>query len=639
MRTSHSFAPRARHGYALLITLIFVTVSLMTVASLLWWASSNGKVTQRNELFTTTEAAAEAPTEMVVATLDRDWVYSQTLQDPSIYQSLTLPSQTGWPIQFNYDNGSGTANKIGVTIGDQVWTNGLGSQFAGLAGYIKPCTITSTATTIGQLYTISATVQQVVYATIIPVFQFAIFYNVNLEIDPGAAMAVNGPVFCNQGIWAGTANVTFNSTVASAKLVYDQTTDPTNQNPWVAHDDTGTPDGNFAIAPLANQDSLTLPIGTTNNDPAAVEAIINLPPTSLGAPNANAYGTNGQMYLFNQSDLIISNSASGLAGTRGTNITIWFQNPNNPASYLTPVTNDFYALKTGGSTSVLSTNRGVNYITNVLYQSYSFVTNVAYYDYRESDTVQAVQVDVKNLNVWITNASTTGGKQYNAKDFNDNGHGIRSIFVYNKVPNISGQLPAVRMVNGAQLPFTTDPGGTGYTTGGLTVTTPQPLYVKGSYNVQTNGGSLNAAFGTTNTAATYPAALMGDAITILSGKWDDTAYTSGLTVSSRNPTNTTINAACLEGIVQSTNSNYSGGVENFLRLLENWNNTITLTYNGSIVVMFPSIYATSPWQNTGNYYNAPMRKWGFDVNFSDPNKLPKPSPRVYTIIRHSWNSY
>ena len=75
MRITHSFDSRARHGYALLVTLIFVTVSLMTLASLMWWASSNGKVTQKNELFTTAEAAAEAATEQVVATMDRDWTY------------------------------------------------------------------------------------------------------------------------------------------------------------------------------------------------------------------------------------------------------------------------------------------------------------------------------------------------------------------------------------------------------------------------------------------------------------------------------------------------------------------------------------------------------------------------------------
>ena len=106
-------------------------------------------------------------------------------------------------------------------------------------------------------------------ATVIPLFQFAIFYNMNLEIDPGAAMAISGPVFSNQGIWAGTPNVTFSSTVSAAGWVYNDATDPTNANPWcIGKSDTGTPSGNFAIQPLTGRDSLTLPIGnSTNNNP------------------------------------------------------------------------------------------------------------------------------------------------------------------------------------------------------------------------------------------------------------------------------------------------------------------------------------------------------------------------------------
>ena len=41
----------------------------------------------------------------------------------------------------------------------------------------------------------------------------------------------------------------------------------------------------------------------------------------------------------------------------------------------------------------------------------------------------------------------------------------------------------------------------------------------------------------------------------------------------------------------------------------------TLTYNGSIVVMYPSQYATNYWIGPGTYYNPPNRQWGFDVNF------------------------
>ena len=104
--------------------------------------------------------------------------------------------------------------------------------------------------------------------------------------------------------------------------------------------------------------------------------------------------------------------------------------------------------------------------------------------------------------------------------------------------------------------------------------------------------------------------------------------------------NTTVNAAALEGIVQSTNSNYSGGVENFLRLEEDWSGGVVLTYNGSIVVMFPSIYATSPWPGTGGiFYNPPTRNWAFDLNFTNPNKLPPLTPKVFVMIRSTWKGY
>jgi hypothetical protein len=67
-------------------------------------------------------------------------------------------------------------------------------------------------------------------------------------------------------------------------------------------------------------------------------------------------------------------------------------------------------------------------------------------------------------------------------------------------------------------------------------------------------------------------------------------------------------------------------------LQENWGSGTILTYNGSIVVMFPSQYATNKWLPTGNYYNAPHRAWAFDLNFTDPAKLPPLTPRVVNYV-------
>jgi hypothetical protein len=102
----------------------------------------------------------------------------------------------------------------------------------------------------------------------------------------------------------------------------------------------------------------------------------------------------------------------------------------------------------------------------------------------------------------------------------------------------------------------------------------------------------------------------------------------------------------VEGIVRSTNGNYSGGLENFLRLLENWSGAgATLWYNGSIVVMFPSQYATNYWKGPGStanstyYYGAPTRKWAFDTNFVQQIGLPPLTPQAKGVIRANWNAY
>jgi hypothetical protein len=55
--------------------------------------------------------------------------------------------------------------------------------------------------------------------------------------------------------------------------------------------------------------------------------------------------------------------------------------------------------------------------------------------------------------------------------------------------------------------------------------------------------------------------------------------------------------------------------------------------------MFPSIYATNFWQPTGNYYNAPTRNWGFDVNFMTQAKLPPLTPQVKQVVRGQWGNW
>ncbi len=658
---------RNHRGYALLIILCFLAVCLTVFASMMYWISSNASVTSRNNQFNMSEAAAEAAAEKVLSQMNYDYI-AQSLSNSGAYYGSKIPTtndQASWPVKYVYSDTNGVANQISVNLGS--WstnTTPLNSQFTGLYGLVQPCTITATATPIGQRYAVPATISEGIQFASIPLFQFAIFYNMDLEIDPGASMSIKGKVWSNGGIWSGTDNLMYNDTVAAVGQVYYK---PTASDPFCSgKNDSGTSIGHFAYTPTSGNDRITMPIGT-NNDPAAVEAIINLPPSAYAMNTAAAFTTNGQIYLANAADLYLTNFPNGTncypnLTAIGTNMILFYQDGvNGPLSYQTRMPWDFYII-----TNVSPLHHGLsftNYVpasqwTNSLgetnriwYAGYSFVTNALFYDWREGwkggagppKAVQAVQVDIQKYNIWLANgAANNGGSTYNNQCISPShkSHPIDSIFVYNAVPLTGTTLPAVRVVNGGMLPTQTAPYG-------FTIATPMPMYVWGNYNVSNSFGS---SLGKNSTTYTWPSALMADAVTVLSTNWIDSysAFTNKSQCTSGGPTpkTTTVNAALLEGIVRSTNASsaspgYSGGVENFLRLLENWGGSsgVALWYNGSIVVMFPSQYATNYQQITGKYYNAPARNWAFDTNFVQQAGLPPLTPQSKGVVRANWNAY
>jgi hypothetical protein len=185
---------------------------------------------------------------------------------------------------------------------------------------------------------------------------------------------------------------------------------------------------------------------------------------------------------------------------------------------------------------------------------------------------------------------------------------------------------AVRLINGKELPVN-----------GLTVSTPNGLYVKGHYNCPTD-----SHLGTTNTSNTKPASIVADAVTILSSEWNDSESTASY--SDREPVDTTINSAIISGNVPAGGTNgddpASGGAHNLVRYLEAWSGQ-TSTINGSLVCLYQSTKANAPFVTTGlddSYYSAPTRNWSFDRNFLDPNKLPPGTPAVRVLERLKWTN-
>jgi hypothetical protein len=342
---------------------------------------------------------------------------------------------------------------------------------------------------------------------------------------------------------------------------------------------------NFSRDPA---DSRTGPAGSVVYDvtPVAHAKPLTLPIGTTNSPSAieqllqppptgeSATSALGSLRYYNKADMILVVSNSGITATSG-------------------LANNF--------ATTIPTNQVALFAT----------TNNSFYDSRESKTVLPVDIDVGKLTKWSA-TNTTLRTALGSRD-------VSSLYVWDKRTLPGTDLAAVRLVDGLQLPSL-----------GLTVVTEMPLYVWGNYN-QTNAANL----GTSNTTTTLPAQLVGDAITVLSTNWTDANSTAIMDVlGARVASSTTVNAAILAGEVFTSGGNYSGGMENFVRFLEDWSSA-TFTYNGSMVKMFPSVYATNFW-GKANVYSPPSRNWSFDFNFNNPVKLPPLTPGLQLANKFQW---
>ncbi len=216
------------------------------------------------------------------------------------------------------------------------------------------------------------------------------------------------------------------------------------------------------------------------------------------------------------------------------------------------------------------------------------ITSKTFYDPREQSNVTVTEVDIGLLTA--CGVTPANGVMYVSKDGNDKG---------------------VRLVNGAELPSQ-----------GLTVVSENPVYVQGNYN----------------TVNKVPAAVMGDAITVLSSNWDDTMGNES--TSSRPAIDTIVNAAFALGPNRESTSLYNnGGLENAIRFLEDWNGR-TFQYRGSIIGLWHTQQATADHRCCGssgsNYYNPPNRDWGYDTLFDTAQ--PPGTPRgVLGLTRVAWS--
>src|SRR5256886_8633009 len=77
MKNLLSRSNRSSTGYALVMVMIFLGISLVILAGALKWTATTSLVTQRHNQYTSTVAAAEAATEAVIARMTRDFQRSE----------------------------------------------------------------------------------------------------------------------------------------------------------------------------------------------------------------------------------------------------------------------------------------------------------------------------------------------------------------------------------------------------------------------------------------------------------------------------------------------------------------------------------------------------------------------------------
>lgn len=171
---------------------------------------------------------------------------------------------------------------------------------------------------------------------------------------------------------------------------------------------------------------------------------------------------------------------------------------------------------------------------------------------------------------------------------------------------------------------------------GLSFISDQPVYIQGDFNTHSqeeftdtsesfyDRDALNTNFATAGGDSWRPTEIIADGITLLSTDFVDQATTNA--INSNSTGNLEVNSILVSGLIPSLPRQYNGGIHNFPRFLENWNNTVTI--KGSFIQLNFSKYATGPYdqENTNPaaptnlnagvnipYYSPPTREWGYDV--------------------------
>ncbi|WP_117236736.1 pilus assembly PilX family protein [Thermus sediminis] len=455
-----------------------------------------------------------------------------------------------------------------------------------------------------------AVLELVFKSRLVPMFQFAAFYDKDLEILPGPPMTLNGRVHTNGDLYLNAGNtLTIEGQVSTAgrlyrgrkeenhcsgtvkvKLPNAPNNDPNDPRSYRALDCAGGVRREYRQEDVAPWEG-RIQVGVNR---------VTVPsPEELDPDPSRLYFSRAQLRLrlnlFNQSAEVV-----------------------RPDGTVDPLASQTLNLCPG-----TITGRAVG-------------NSNTFFDNREGKPIQMLEVDLRGLLdcVHLHNLLGAGVRL----DDETNGGLVFHLTVHGPESGTRGNGYGVRIRNGARI-ASTIPGAP--RPRGLTIVSDQPVYIQGDFNRDDPDVPDDW----------IPAAFLTDAINILSNAWNDDNR-SRQPLTNRRASDTEVNAAFLggtdttggqEGSGGQDRGQYNGGLENYPRFHEAWqwssgNNReyATFTYRGSFVSLGNSRKAAGRWcyrnDNCNRYstfygtYEAPRRNWSYEVRFSQ-GQLPPLSPR------------
>jgi hypothetical protein len=605
--------------------MMVVTITVGLVGFCFQYTSTHNRIVQRQREVSESFAAADGVLEyayavwkdairansmraMTTAELKQDQriknlIRGKTNKSPAVELAGTGNTFTGFNIEKTDPWGETPPQEEGYLVAVDGFPGWKGS-----AHFYKVSVTATGPKTLSGDNNVEGTVCRYFTLTQVPIFQAAIFYMDDLEIHPGGPMPIHGLVHSNGKIWASANGgiLQFFGNVSFVKGYEEIVSyDPKVKMPpfWADGKQSASstekskqlsgPVDRMEPFGLAPQEAFNTTDDNPNND--GFHELIEVPVSGSPDPKEIA-----DQRLYNKATLKIEiDSSEPLDSPKRIKITDSHGDISESDKRRTKIIEAI-----DGSTTI--------------------------YDWREgngasgqaSGYVKVTSVDIQKLNTALDDITDFDGVLY--------------------VRDIAPGKNAIRIINGSNL------------SRDLTIASEDPIYVQGDYNTgwggsgpthdpnyvpSNNGGN---ASGTDDSIVSgyqkKSAAIIADAIVVLSNNWNDA--NSGLSLGYRTATNTTINAAMLCGIVQSLagkgQAGYSGGAENFPRLLEAWypsSGRVYLTYYGSMVQAFFSKSFVGKWQG-GQVYSIPYRPWHFDPLFTTN---PPPGSTTSTVLsRGRW---